>query len=172
MHSWFKNVTEVLRIWQTWFVAVTVTIPTVYTFITAKAEGVPPYLLTIYTGQALTFFAALALLVWVMSDRVQERIGPRRQVRKTQSILSDLAKRRHTDIGLPILAEYWSGHTHTGGHESWAKWNVRFRDLKDATNDGLLITSSPLPLQNGMKTSVTIESAIRFFESGEWHKFG
>ena len=172
MPKWFKTVTDVLAYPHTW-IGVLGAAGTIWGWLTSYLAGLPAQDIALRTGTAFALFMGGALFMTKVIDWIKDEIGPRRNVKNLTKIMSELSKRRHTDILLRDLAEYWAGTVREkGNHESWARWNVRFRDLKDAT-DGRLLTQSgePRPHAN-MDAKVTIESALKFFQSNEWRRFG
>ena len=175
MPNWLRSFTEILRFWQTWFFTVTVTIPTVWAFVSTNAAGLPAHQIILYSGGAFALFSGGAMFCILIASWLEHTIGPRRLVYKSMEMLNELSKREHKHIFLRDLAEHWAGTVGSIPHHgTWVRWNSRFRDLKDATNRGLLSSEMTAVRPQGranMKTRVTIESALKFFESDEWKQY-
>ena len=167
----FVWLTNILGYWETWFTVITSTVPTMWTLVSSYTSGLPAYQIILYTGEVFAFFTGGAVFFVWLCHWAQQTIGAYSGVAKSIEAIGEMRTRNHKDISISQLAELWSGYSNDGVFDHWRRWNMRLRDLKDAADaDELVVTEMPNGTKN-MNALVSLDSAMRFFESGTWRKF-
>jgi hypothetical protein len=172
MRRILKAVTDWLGYWQTW-AAIVSGAGTMWGGFAAYLAGLPQHEIAMYTGITFATFTGGALLVVHLWEWLNAFVGLRARVPETVQSLRDLKTRGSGDVVLAVVVGLWTGHTGiygTGSTEQWVRWTLRLRDLKQAAEDGVLITVPPGSHPN-KTTKVTIDSALDFFESGKWKAY-
>lgn len=131
MPKWVGSFTEIWRFWQTWFFAVTTTIPAVAQLWLTMTRKLPAHEIIFYVGGTLVFFGLLAVLMIHIAALAGTKLGEGRKAMETARRLQGMHETGHGPAELQRIIQLWTGIQDPRHSEvERVDWQIALRQFK------------------------------------------